>query len=187
MEDLLQRRLQLPRQEDPRLSEGSHIERRLLAVAAGLFAICALHGAAHLGLRVLEAGRRLLTLDGEERRLLVYGRDCDVRGYGYIRRVTDGIPRDGGLPRVTSFDETYPSDVVLPEDDWNRESRIVIGIGFDEAAFQERLLTIDGGQSFSVVQRTGGCFTAVSPEILQEERGESGRWRAWLARLRHLP
>src|SRR5437867_12578503 len=116
---------------------------RLLAVAAGLLAICAVRGGVHLVPSLIEAGRRLLTLDGEGRRLLVYG-DCDGRGYGYVRRVTEGIPRERGLPRLRSVDENYPADVVLPEDDWNRESRIVIGIGLTEAEFQDRLRTSYG-------------------------------------------
>ena len=158
---------------------------RLLAVAAGLLAICAVRGGVHLAPSIVEAGRRLLTLDGEGRRLLVYG-NCNGRGYGYVRRVTEGIPLDRGRPRVRSVDEAYPSDVVLPEDDWNRESRVVIGIGFTEAEFLARVLATDG-PSFSIVHRSGGCFTAVSPEILREGEDEGTRWHAWLARLRQLP
>ena len=158
---------------------------RLLAVAAGLLAICVVRGGVHLAPSIIEAGRRLLTLDGEGRRLLVYG-NCNGRGYGYVRRVTDGIPRDRGLPRVRSADEAYPTDVVLPEDDWNRESRIVIGIGFTEAEFLARLRTADG-PSFSIVHRSGEYFTAVSPEILREVEDEGSRWHVWLARVRQLP
>ena len=157
---------------------------RLLVVAAGLLVISAVRSAVYLAPFVIETGRRLVMLDGEGRRRLVYG-DCDGRGYGYVRRVTDAIPRDRGLPRIRSVDEHYPSDVVLPEDDWNRESRVVIGIGFTEAQFVDRLATADG-PSFSIVHRSGGCFTAVSPEILREAENGS-RWHAWLARLRELP
>jgi len=168
------------RAPDPSLSS-----RRVLAVAAGLLVVCAIRDVVHLAPALFEAGRRLLTFDGEGRRLLVYG-NCDVRGYGYVRRVTDGMPRDRGLPRVRSVDEAWPSDVVLPEDDWNRESRVVIGIGFTEAGFRSRLLATDD-PSFSIVHRRDACFTAVSPEILHAGEDEGSRWHAWLARLRELP
>jgi hypothetical protein len=158
---------------------------RLLAIAAGLLAICAVRGVVNLAPYVIEAGRRLLTLDGEGRRRLVYG-DCKGRGYGYVRRVTEGIPRDRGRPRVRSGNESYPTDVVLPEDDWNRESRVVIGIGFSDAAFHARLLATDG-PGFTVVHRSGGCLTAVSPEILRDGDDDGSRWHAWLAHLRQLP
>jgi hypothetical protein len=166
-----------------RAGAASQSSRRVLVLAVVLLGMCSFHVVARLAPDVIEAGRRLLVLDGEGRRLAEYG---PTRGYGYIRRVTDGIPRSEGLPRVRSIDENHPSDVVLPEDDWNRESRVVIGIGFTEAEFLARLAEVDG-PSFRVVHRSNGGLTAVSPEILVEAQDPGNPWHAWLEHLRHLP
>ena len=169
--------------DDERLAASSRSSRWALAVAVALLGVCSLRAAVRLVPAVVEAGRRLLVLDGEGRRLWEYG---PTRGYGYIRRVTAGIPRDEGLPRVSSVDESYPSDVVLPEDDWNRESRVVIGIGFTDGELLARLSELDG-PSFRVVHRGDGGLTAVAPEILLEAKDARSPWHAWLERLRHLP